>query len=337
MLLVFSVLISFLFAFINGFHDGCNVFATAVASRSIKPKNALLLACISECIIPIVSGTAVASTVAKGILSEDKLIKNNYDIRHSLMVILSALIGSILWNLITWKFGLPSSSSHALIGGMIGAGIFAFGLNSIKWSILLNKVIVVLLVTPIIGFVVGLMIMRFSIFCLKSLSNKFNNVVKKLHYPSIILLAGSHGIADAQKTMGIVTLLLVISGELDGFTVPFWIRICSSSCLAIGMLFGGWRILHTIGNKIYKLKPLNSLDAQIAAASVIYISSIIGGTVSTSQIVSSTIVGVGAGERYNAVNWKSVENILSSWLLTIPASAVVSMMVFLVGKLLLQL
>ncbi len=331
-MLVLVITLSLIFALVNGFHDGCNVFATAVSSRSIKPMRALLLASISEFIAPLFASTAVASTIGK-VLKQEMVLQA--DAEYAMVTFLAALLSAIIWNLITWKFGLPSSSSHALIGGLVGAGIVGFGLDVVKWPILVNKILLVLFLTPFIGFIAGFFVIKISKFLLRRASCKINRVLKKSHYLSIIFLAGSHSMVDSQKTMGIVAVLLLVGGSIDSFYVPFWVRIAASGALALGLLFGGWRILHTIGNKIYKLEPIHSINAQIASATVIYISSILGGAVSTSQVISSTVAGVGAGERRNAVNWRVVENIVSSWLLTIPASAAVSMLIFFILKLIL--
>lgn len=326
--------LSLIFALVNGFHDGCNVFATAVASRSMSPQKALILAGISEFVVPLFTGTAVASTISNVLNQETVIVA---DEKYTATVFIAALFSAIVWNLITWKFGLPSSSSHALIGGIVGSGIAAFGLNIVKWSILVNKILLVLLATPFIGFIAGWIIIKVTRWLLKQASCRINRVLKKSHFLSIVFLAGSHSIADSQKTMGIITVLLISGGVIDSFYVPFWVKIASSGALALGLVFGGWKILHTIGNKIYKLEPMHSIDAQIASASVIYISSMLGGAVSTSQVISSTVAGVGAGERKNAVNWKVVENIVSSWLLTIPSAAVISMLIFFIIKQILSL
>lgn len=333
-MLYLVISISLVFAFVNGFHDGCNVFATAVASRSIKPQTALVLSSISEFIIPLFAGTAVASTISK-VLKQEVVLKA--DVNYAMAVFLTAMLSAIIWNLITWKFGLPSSSSHALIGGLVGAGIIAFGFDVVKWSVLVNKILLVLLVTPVIGFVAGWIAIKITRRIFQDASCKINYGLKKSHFFSIILLAGSHSIADSQKTMGIITVLLIAGGKMGSFSVPFWVKICSSGALALGLLFGGWKILHTIGNKIYRLEPMHSIDAQIASASVILVSSMLGGAASTSQVISSTVAGVGAGERHNAVNWNVLKNILYSWLLTIPAAAAVSMLIFIIIKLLFKI
>lgn len=333
-MLYLVISIALIFAFVNGLHDGCNVFATAVASRSVKPLTALILSAISEFVIPIFAGTAVASTISK-VLQQEVVLEA--EANYAMMVFFTALLGAIIWNLITWIFGLPSSSSHALIGGLVGAGIIAYGFDVVKWTILVNKILLMLLVTPIIGFIVGWIAIKITKWILHNASSKVNFFLKKAHYLSITILAGSHSIADSQKTMGIIAVLLIAGGQSESFYIPLWVKIASSGALALGLLFGGWRILHTVGNKIFKMEPMHSIDAQFASASVIFISSMLGGAVSTSQIISSTIAGVGAGERHNAVNWNVVKNIVYSWLLTIPASASVSMLIFILVKLIFRL
>jgi PiT family inorganic phosphate transporter len=333
-MLYLAISMCLIFALVNGFHDGCNVFATAVASRSIKPQKALLIASVSEFLIPLFTDTAVASTIGK-VLNQEIVLKA--DARYAIIVFLTALASAIIWNLITWIFGLPSSSSHALIGGLVGAGIIAFGLEAVKWPILIDKILLVLTLTPFIGFVTGFISIKVSRRLLLAANCKINHILKKSHFLSIIFLAGSHSIADSQKTMGIIAMLLIIGGNIGSFYIPFWVKISSAAALALGLLFGGCRILHTVGNKIYKLEPMHSINAQVASATVIYVSSMFGGAVSTSQIISSTVAGVGAGERKNAVNWKVVENIVSSWILTIPSSAAISMLLFFILKLVLNL
>jgi Phosphate/sulphate permeases len=333
LLSIVVIAIAFIFAFINGFHDGGNVFATAVSSRSVSPRKALLVSSLSEFIIPVLGGTVVAATIGKGVVGQSYFLKA--DMKYSMSVILCALLSAIVWNIITWKFGLPSSSSHALIGGLIGSGICAFGFISIQWGILLTKVIVMLLLTPFIGFMAGMLIMNASKKILHKFNSKFNNVLKKLHFLSIILLAGSHGTADAQKTMGIITMVLLISKKIDGFYVADWVKIGSSAALAIGLLFSGWKIILTVGGGIYKMEARHSLNAQIASAAVIYTSAALGGAVSTSQIVSSTIMGVGTADKYIAVKWSVAKNIFLSWILTVPSSAALSVLFFMIVRVIL--
>ncbi len=325
------IAIALAYALINGFHDGGNVFAATVSSRSVSPRTALLTACAAELIFPIIGGTTVAATIGKGVINGNTL--TGADMKISLLVILSALTGAILWNLITWKFGLPSSSSHALIGGLLGSGIGAFGSASIEWNILLAKIILVLLMTPAIGFFVGFIIMKLSRKILQKLNLEFNKLIKALNFFSIILLAGSHGVADAQKSMGIITLVLLIANQIPSFGVPIGVKVLSAAMLSLGLFFSGWKIIVTVGSGIYKMEARHSLNVQLASALVIYTSSALGGAVSTSQVVSSTIMGVGSAEHFRDVNWDVAKNILLSWLMTLPAVALLSVLIFYLGRL----
>ncbi len=330
-LIITSLILAFAYAFINGFHDGCNVFATAVASNSVNPRKALLLAFSAELTVPLFAGTAVATTIGKGVLSNDIMQKIGQP--YSLMMVISALAAAIIWNLATWRFGLPSSSSHALIGGLIGAGLVSYGPGIIVAGTLINKVILALLLTPIIGFIAGFLFIKMTKLLLSRLNPRLGFLIKKLHTLSILFMAGSHGTADAQKTMGISALILLLAGGAGMSDMPFWIKLCSAASLAAGLLFGSRKILRTVGRGIYKLEPIHSLNAQAASAAVILGSSLLGGAVSTSQIMSSTVAGVGSGERYNAVNWKNVESIFYSWILTIPMSAIIAALLYLLLKL----
>lgn len=324
------IVIALVYALINGFHDGGNVFAATVSSRSVSPRKALITACAAELFFPIIGGTTVAATIGKGVISEHTLAQADMNI--SLLVIFCALLGAILWNLITWKFGLPSSSSHAMIGGLIGSGIGAFGSASIEWSLLLVKIILVLFTTPIIGFFVGFLIMKLSEKLMRKMNLRFNKVIKTLNFLSIILLAGSHGTADAQKTMGIITLVLLIANKIPSFEVPLIVKMISTAMLAIGLFLSGWKIIVTVGSGIYKMEARHSMNVQIASAIVIFTSSALGGAVSTSQVVSSTIMGVGTAQHIRAVNWNVAKNILLSWVMTLPAAATLSAVLFLIGR-----
>jgi PiT family inorganic phosphate transporter len=323
------IAVAILFAFINGFHDGGNVFATAVSSRSVHPAAALILCTLVEFGFPLIGGTAVASTIGKGILSEATLAAADTEI--SLLVIMCALLGAMLWNLITWKLGLPSSSSHALIGGLIGAGVVSFGFFSVEWEILFKKIILVLVATPFIGFAAGFLIQKLLMLLFRRLNKSANRIIKRSHYLSMTLMACAHSSADSQKTMGVITLVLLFSGKITSFEVPFWVEIASSAALALGLFFCGWRIILTVGGGIFKLQPLHSLTAQISAAAVVYGATMLGGAVSTSQVVSSTIMGVGSANNFRMVKWNSAKSIALSWLLTIPAAFAVSAALFLIA------
>jgi inorganic phosphate transporter, PiT family len=325
-LMVIAIVLTYIFTFINGMHDGCNVVATIISSRSMKPRNALIIACAAELIGPLFIGTAVADTVGKGVIKYQYL--NNPGNIIPVVTILSALIGAICWNLFTWKIGLPSSSSHALLGGLFGAGIAAYGLSSIEYYSFFWKVIVSMLASPVIGFIVGYIFMKISILILKDSSPKVNKLIKKTQILSMIFLGTSHGSSDGQKSAGVLALLLVIGQMQTEFVVPKWTIFTSDIFIVAGILLGGWNIIKTVGSKIYKVKPLHSLDTQLSSASVIFAASLLGAPVSTTHIVSSSIMGIGSAERINAVNWIKVKSIVLSWLTTIPMSALAGMLVF---------
>lgn len=313
------------FTFINGLHDGCNVIAAITASRSMPPKKALIIAAVTEFIAPLITGTAVASTIGKGIVKSELIYSSG---NTAYLFILCAVLGSIIWNVITWRLGLPSSSSHALIGGLIGSGICVFGPSSIEWMNIVVKVILMLVLTPILGFVIGMLLMLLTSCLCKRCNYKINKFFKSCQTISMIFLATSHSTNDAQKSMGIVTLVLIISGTQNQFYVPFWVKLMSAFFIALGLYLGGWKIVKTVGRGIFKMKPIHSFVSQVSAAAIIFLSGILGSPVSTSQIVSSSIMGVGSGERMSGVKWSVVKNIIISWITTIPAAALFSVFIY---------
>lgn len=323
---ILLIIITYAFTFINGFHDGCNVVATIISSRSISPKKALVIAAITEFISPLILGTAVAATIGKGIVKSEFLQARGTS--YAFIFILCSIIGAIVWNIITWRLGLPSSSSHALIGGLIGSGICIFGISSIEWSNILVKVVLMLFLTPTIGLVIGFILMILTRNMLMHSKPGVNKFIKASQTFSMILLAASHSANDSQKSMGIITLILIISGVQQEFYVPFWVKIISSSLIALGLYLGGWKIVKTVGRDIFRLKPIHSLVSQVSAASVIFTSGLLGSPVSTSQIVSSSIMGVGTAEQYRAVRWHVAKRIFVSWLTTIPAAASISAFIY---------
>lgn len=324
--IIILIVIIYIYTFIDGVHDGCNVIATIISSRSMKPEKAICIAALSEFAAPLFLGTAVASTVGKGIVSTSSMQSKGTGEEY--LFILCAIIGAILWNLITWKLSLPSSSSHALIGGLLGSGIIAFGFNSIMWKNLFFKVILMIFLTPAVGFVVGFIMMRLMKYLCKNCNNQINVVFKKLQLVGMVFLAASHSMNDSQNTMGVVTLALVITGVQSEFYVPFWVKIISSLLLAIGLTMSGWKIVKTVGRGIFKMKPAHSFVSQVSAASVICTSAALGSPVSASQIISSSIMGIGASEKMSAVRWNTAKNIILSWITTIPAAASISMFLY---------
>jgi PiT family inorganic phosphate transporter len=318
------IIIALLFALINGFHDGCNVIATIVTSRSMSPRRALVLACIAEFIGAIALGTAVALTIGKGILSSQVFALPMITIQK---ILLSTLIGAILWNLITWFIGLPSSSSHALVGGMVGSGVVSIGLSGVMWKSFFFKVILPLLMAPLLGFIGGIIIMRLSLAIFRNRKPSISIVFKKVQALTMIFLAGSHGSNDSQKAMGIIALSLTACGS-GSFSVPPWVMLSCAAAISIGLSFGGWRIIKTIGKQVSKMTPLHSFDSQISSGIIIYFSSILGFPVSTTQIVCSSVMGVGAGYKAKSVRWSITKDILTAWLITIPATGLMAAATF---------
>ena len=318
------IIIALLFALINGFHDGCNVIATIVTSRSMSPRRALVLACIAEFIGAIALGTAVALTIGKGILSSQVFALPMITIQK---ILLSTVIGAILWNLITWFIGLPSSSSHALVGGMVGSGVVSIGLSGVMWKSFFFKVILPLLMAPLLGFIVGIIIMRLSLAIFRNRKPSITIVFKKVQALTMIFLAGSHGSNDSQKAMGIIALSLTAYGS-ESFSVPSWVIVSCAAAISVGLSFGGWRIIKTIGKQVSKMTPLHSFDSQISSGIIIYFSSIFGFPVSTTQIVGSSVMGVGAAYKARSVRWSITKDILTAWLITIPATGLMAAATF---------
>jgi PiT family inorganic phosphate transporter len=302
--------LALIFDFLNGMRDASNIVATMISSRAFSPGTALGIAAIAEFLGPFLFGVVVAKTIG------DEIVQSNV---LTLEVIASALIGAIVWNLITWYFGLPGSSSHALIGGMVGAVIVGTGLGTIKFDGL-NKVLIALFTSPMIGFIFGFLLTRVIYFLVRGASPRVNSLFKNGQLVTALAMAFSHGTNDAQKTMGIITLSLVIAGVLPEFQVPFWVIAVSAAAIAIGTSLAGWRLIRTLGGKFYKIQPLHSFATQLSSASVILAASYLGVPVSTSQVVSSAIIGVGSAERASKVRWSVAEDIITAWLITIPAS-----------------
>lgn len=310
-LLVILVVLALAFDFLNGFHDSANVVATMIASRAMTPRGALAIAALAEFTGPFIFGVAVATTIGNEVAHPQAI---------TIQVVLAALVSASLWNLITWFFGIPSSSSHALIGGIIGAVALGSGVEVIQGAGLL-KVGLALFLSPILGFLVGILVMRITMLVASGASPRVNIFFKLGQIPTAVALALSHGANDAQKTMGIITMGLVVLGYQSQFHVPTWVIIASASAMALGTALGGWRIIHTLGAKFYRVRPMHSLTSQLTSASVILAASLLGGPVSTTQVVSSSILGVGAGHRRSQVRWGVLSEIFLAWFLTIPATA----------------
>ena len=312
-LVIIVIILSLVFDFLNGVHDSSNVVATMISSRAFSPKLALGVTAIANFIGPFVFGVAVAETIGHDIVAPESINEQ---------VLIAALLSAIVWNLLTWFFGFPSSSSHALIGGIIGAVMLSAGWEAIQLSGL-EKILIALFASPIIGFIFGFIILRLILRLSWKATPRINTLFKKSQLFTAIALALSHGTNDAQKTMGIITLALVIGGYLQKFIVPLWVIVICAAIIALGTALGGWKLIRTLGAKFYKIRPVDGFASQLAGASVIIGASLVGGPVSTTQVVSSAIMGVGAADRVNKVRWSVGQEIAMAWLLTIPATMLI--------------
>lgn len=310
-ILIVVILCALAFDFLNGIHDSCNIVATMISSRAFSPRVALGVTALAEFLGPFIFGVAVAETIGNEIVHPSTI---------NTQVILAALLSAILWNLLTWYLGLPSSSSHALIGGFIGSVIVGAGWQMIQMKGL-EKVLIALFTSPIIGFLFGFLITRLVTFLCLGASPRINWFFKRSQIVTALALALSHGTNDAQKTMGIITMALVASGYIAEFKVPVIVIVLCAGMIALGTSIGGWRLIRTVGAKFFKIRPMDGFDSQLASAVVILGNSLVGGPVSTTQVVSSSIMGVGAAERLNKVRWGVAGEIATAWLLTIPMTA----------------
>jgi len=308
--LVIFVTIALIFDFLNGFHDSANVVATAIASRAMPPNAALALCALANLIGPFLFGVAVATTIGNEVISSNAV---------TIPVALAALGSAIFWNILTWLLGIPSSSSHALIGGFLGAAITGFGVDVIRLEGL-YKVILGLFISPVIGLIFGWFAMRQTLFVGQWMTPRVNTFFRKAQWITSLTLGLSHGTNDAQKTMGIIALGLVAFKVLPEFSVPTWVIFASAASIALGTAFGGWRLIRTMGGGFYRIRPIHAFSSQIASTIVILGAALLGGPVSTTQVISSSIVGAGAAEKIHKVRWGVAGNIVVAWLLTIPAT-----------------
>ena len=309
-LLIIFVAIALLFDFLNGFHDSANVVATVIASRAMPPPVALTLTALTNFIGPFLFGVAVATTIGSEVISEQAV---------TVPVAMAALISAIIWNLVTWWFGIPSSSSHALIGGFVGAAVAGYGVGVVEVEGL-AKVLIALFLSPILGLAFGWLIMALILLIGQGLSPGVNNLFSKAQWITATTLGLSHGTNDAQKTMGIISMGLVAFGVIDQFYVPTWVIALSASAIALGTALGGWRLIRTIGGGFYRIRPAHAFSSQLASSVVILGAALLGGPVSTTQVISSSVVGAGAAERLNMVRWGLAGQIMVAWLVTIPVT-----------------
>ena len=317
LLLLVVLFLAVAFDYINGFHDTANAIATSVSTRALRPSHAILMSATAN-FVGALTGTAVAKTIASGIATTPA----GHD---GQVVIAAALVGAIFWNLLTWRLGIPSSSSHALIGGLIGAVIASVGPTALNGPGIIDKVLVPLVASPILGIVIGftLMVLLLNLFQ-HAHPRKLNDRFRRLQVISAAYMAFSHGSNDAQKTMGIMTLALVAAGLLPDTTVPLWVILTAATAISLGTAAGGWRIIKTMGQRVVKLDPVHGFAAETTAATIIMGASSLGMPVSTTHVISSAIMGVGASDRFSAVRWGVAGNIVMAWILTIPASGAVA-------------
>ena len=315
--LVAVVAVALFFDFTNGFHDTANSIATSVSTRALSPRKAVAMAAILNFVGAFIS-FKVAATVAKGIVNPDAI---------TLRVVLAGLIGAITWNLITWYLGLPSSSSHALIGGTMGSAVAATGFDVVQWHGIAHKVLIPSLAAPFFGMIGAALFMTIILWIIRRRSpGLMNRIFRRLQLFSSGFLAFTHGTNDAQKTMGIITLALIASGRLaggDDFHVPVWVIVCAAGAIAAGTYAGGWRIIRTLGQRIAKLEPPQGFSAEAATSLTLYFTAHYGFPVSTTHAISGSVLGAGATKRFSAVRWGVAGNIVTAWIMTIPCAALV--------------
>jgi len=322
LLLIVIVIVALVFDFTNGAHDCANAIATVVSTKALSPRTAVLMAAILN-FTGALLGEQVAHTLGSGIV-------NPAVVSGSHILVLAALVGAIAWNLITWYYGIPSSSSHALIGGLIGAAVAHAGLDTLNGMSIVNKVLIPLVCSPLAGFAMGFLLMGLiTLFFRLSNRTKVNRAFFKLQIVSAAFMATSHGLNDAQKTMGVITLALLIFGQIDTVHVPLWVKLACALGMSAGTALGGWKIIKTMGHRIFKLEPVHGFAAETSASLVITGASLVGAPISTTHTISSCIFGVGSTNRLSAVHWGVAGNLVIAWVLTLPASATIAAIAFL--------
>jgi len=328
LILIIGIVLVVIYDFTNGFHDAADMVATAIASRTMTPGVAIFIVSLFTFLGPLLGGLAVANTIGEFVNI------NHVESHLAQNVILSAILAAITYNIITWKFGLPSSSSNSLTSGLVGAAIFALGSDYVNWgfSALNNgsivgfmKIVTGIVFSPLAGFFVGFLVMKLSLKVLKRFSSKSKKLFLFTQYFTVSWLAFSHGTNDSQKGMGIIGMLLLANNIYPEFTVPIWVIFLCATSITLGTMFGGWSIIKTVGFGIYKVKLIHSIADQVSAAAVILGSSLIGAPTSTTQVVTTSLMGVGAGERPKHVRWDVAKTILKGWLFNIPASFIMGM------------
>lgn len=325
-LLVIIIVVALIFDYTNGAHDSANAIASVVSTKVLTPKTAVIMAGILN-FVGAFLGTNVAETIGKGIVNPEMIMGCQ-------TLLLAALAGAIAWNVFSLYVGLPSSSSHALIGGLMGAGIVYSGWGSLEYRSILEKVIIPLFLSPVAGFIMGyLFMLGLAWLTCRFRYTSTNAVFKKLQIVAAAFMALSHGMNDAQKTMGIIALALLIFHQIPTLYIPVWVKIACAAVIMMGTMKGGWKIIKTMGQKIFKMQPVHGFAAQSATAGVILIASLFGAPISTTQVISSSVLGVGSSKRFSAVRWGVAGNMVMAWFVTIPASALIGAVVMFLFRL----
>ncbi|ANC76497.1 MULTISPECIES: inorganic phosphate transporter [Fictibacillus] len=319
---ILVVICALAFDFINGFHDTANAIATSVSTKALTPRRAIILAAVMN-FVGAMTFTGVAKTITKDIVDP-------FTLPNGSVVILAALVAAIAWNLITWYYGIPSSSSHAIIGSIAGAAIAAAGFEALHYSGFL-KIIYGLLLSPILAFIVGFIFYNIIKMVFKNTNlTKTNNGFRKVQVATAALQAYSHGTNDAQKAMGIITMALIANGYTDSTDIQLWVQVSCALAMGLGTSVGGWKIIKTVGGKIMKIRPVNGVSADLTGASVIFGASFLGIPVSTTHVITSSILGVGASHRLKGVKWGTAKTMVITWFITLPISATLAALSYLV-------
>ncbi|MEU4603604.1 inorganic phosphate transporter [Kribbella sp. NPDC023972] len=328
-LVVAVIVIALTFDYTNGFHDAANAIATSVSTRALTPRVALMMAAVMN-FVGAFLGTEVADTVGKGIIETPAG-------EHGLVIVLSALLGAITWNLITWYFGLPSSSSHALIGGLVGAGLASTSV--VLWSGILDKVVIPMMLSPAIGFLGAFTLMLTILWVFRRVHpGRVTRGFRLAQSLSAAAMALGHGLQDAQKTMGVMFLALLTTGHVEkGDSIPLWVKLSAATAISLGTYSGGWRIMRTLGRRIIHLDPARGFASEAVAATVLYVMAIgLHAPVSTTHTITSAVMGAGATKRLSAVRWGVARGIITAWVLTIPAAGLVAALCYGLAHLILE-
>lgn len=321
-LAVIVIVIALAFDYTNGFHDAANAIATSVSTRALTPRAALIMAAVMN-LVGALLGTSVATTIGSGIITPPEGVAG-------IVVVFAGLIGAITWNLITWWKGLPSSSSHALIGGLTGAGLASA--TTVHWDVIIEKVVIPMVLSPIVGFTLAFLLMVAVLWLVRNARpaatyRKF----RMSQTVSAAAMALGHGLQDAQKTMGVIVLVLVAAGLHEGTEIPIWVKLSAATAISLGTYAGGWRIMRTLGRKVIELDPARGFVAETVASGILYTTAFVfAAPISTTQTITSAIMGVGATRRLSAVRWGMAANIAWAWLFTLPASALVAAVIYLI-------